>query len=344
MPPPQPTTPLRGLREAWVSCLPGCQHVDAQVPQPWSAASARGCRGPELAVWVPTHHNPPPPQSAPSGERGCTELRGAPSPSPSGLPGARWARGARVAGRPRRCQWRRVRTLHTTTYPALQNAGGGRAMGACTAEYALGLRTGTARGEGGVVPPTLSVKGGPLAPIPQSGSGEPRDAHPSASGSGHRPSPRTPGLSECRTEGSSDSQPGCHPPGSLPARVPGGWKGRFVTRAGLFPYRKTGSEWFRHLPEVLTASDQPAALELESKLLMWLTSSCPSPVVWWVPVGGVHGLSGCPVPAVKRGVSWIQEWPLGCRPGAWCGGVCGGESHSLAPPPSRAVLTMPVHE
>ena len=97
-------------------------------------------------------------------------------------------------------------------------------------------------------PPTLMVRGWRATSGPHYlvGGGRTAGHPPSISWPGCQASPCPPALSECRRKSGSDSthasQPDCHPPGSLPAKVPGGWKGRFVTGDGLFPYRETLSD------------------------------------------------------------------------------------------------------
>lgn len=231
-----PRYPLRegasqSLREVWLSSLPGCQHRAVQVPQPPRAAPARGSRGLELAVWVALRVLE---------GRDCAEPRGAPPPPP---PGSRGAAGLGRAG----CRATAVASGDAHAHFPLggrTNAGCGGAVGGCAA----GRAEEPARRNRAGDPPAFMIRGwratsGPHYLV----RGRRTAGHPPQHLLARVPSsPCPPALSECRRKGGSDSthasQPDCHMPGSLPAKVPGGWKGRFVTGDGLFPYRETLSD------------------------------------------------------------------------------------------------------
>ena len=182
-----------------------------------------------------------------SQKAGTARNRGAPLPLPLRAPGW-WGGEGGAAGLGRAgCRATAVASGDAQAHFPLgrrTNAGCCGVVGACAAgrteEPARSNRVGD--------PPTLMVRGWRATSGPHYlvGGGRTAGHPPSISWPGCQASPCPPALSECRRKGGSDSthasQPDCHPPGSLPAKVPGGWKGRFVTGDGLFPYRETLSD------------------------------------------------------------------------------------------------------
>nr|XP_044600438.1 uncharacterized protein LOC123275985 [Equus asinus] len=155
---------------------------------------------------VPRCHRHP--QPARGGGARCAELScrvPPPRSSPSGLPGARRAWGARVARRPRRCQWRRTRTRPPPPR-------GGRTQAAAPVSVRWAPAGGGCKERPPGTPRTFPAPSG-LSPSPHSrgpGEGGPPTLAPPA---GRRPLPTATSLSERRRgEGGGDS--------ALPGRLP----------------------------------------------------------------------------------------------------------------------------